>query len=271
MPARSGGADVATLAARAQGLLAAHHANRPLLLPNVWDAASARAVEGAGFDAVATSSRAVAQVLGETDDDSTDPDLVFGWVARIARTVSVPVTADLEAGYRLAPAELVERLLEAGAVGCNLEDSDHHGGGVLVEAERQAAYLAGVRAASEAAGVHVVLNARVDAFIRHFGDEGAQLREAITRGRLYTEAGADCVYPIAVAHNGEIAKLVDSVPGPLNVMARRGGFRISELATLGVRRISLASGLFQMVGEYLREVAGRLAAGVELDDLGAPS
>ncbi|MGH9057217.1 MAG: isocitrate lyase/PEP mutase family protein [Acidimicrobiales bacterium] len=263
-------ADVATLEARAERLLGAHHAEVPLLLPNVWDAASARAVAGAGFEAVATSSRAVAQVLGEADDDSSDPDLAFGWVARVARAVPVPVTADLEAGYRLAPAELVERLLEAGAVGCNLEDTDHHGDGVLVEAEQQAAYLADVRAESDSAGVHVVLNARVDAFIRHFGDEDAQLREAVMRGRLYMEAGADCVYPIAVSRARDVAELVESLPGPLNVMARRGGFRIGDLATLGVRRVSLASGLFQMVAAYLHDIAARLADGVELDDLSAP-
>ena len=255
------------LAGQAEQLLAAHHGGEPLLLANVWDASSARAIEAAGFRFVATSSRAVAQVLGEADDDSSDPEVIFDWTGRIARAVSVPVTADVEAGFGLAPTELVDRLLAAGVVGCNLEDTDHRGDGVLVDADRQASYIADVRAASEKAGVHIVVNARTDTFIRRVGDERAQLDEAIRRGRLYLEAGADCVYPIAVARTADVALLVSSVPGPLNLLALRGGLSIAELAGLGVRRISLASGVFQLVVERLSQVADALVRGVGLDEL----
>jgi 2-methylisocitrate lyase-like PEP mutase family enzyme len=260
-------ASAGPLVERAELLLGAHHRDRPLLLANAWDASSARAVEEAGFDAVATSSRAVAGVLGEADKDVTDPDVVFGWVARIVRGVSVPVTADLEAGYRLDPAELVDRLLTAGAVGCNLEDTDHHGDGVLVDAERQAGYLAEVRAASDASGVHIVLNARVDTFVRHVGDEQQQLAEAVRRAGLYLQAGADCVYPIAMTSAATAASVVSAVPGPVNAIARRGGPSIAELAAAGVRRISLGSGLFQLLDERLRQVVRALAAGTGLDQV----
>lgn len=258
------------LATKAQHLLAAHHAEEPLLLANVWDVASARAVEDAGFGAIATSSHAVADVLGERDDDSLSPDLVFDWVARIAGAVSVPVTADLEAGYRLDPAELVDRLLAAGAVGCNLQDTDHHGAGILVDPGRQADYLAGVRAAADAAGVHVVVNARIDTFIRGVGEGQTQVDDAVGRARRYLDAGADCVYPFMLTsdiNRDQLASMIQSVPGPLNAMARRGGFGIGVLASIGVRRISLASGLFRLVDERLRQVATALAGGSELDDL----
>lgn len=255
------------LAAKAAQLLAAHHQSQPLLLPNAWDAASARAVEAAGFGFVATSSRAVAQVLGEPDDDTSDPDLVFSWTARIARAVAVPVTADVEAGFGVPPAELAERLLDAGVVGCNLEDTDHHGDGVLVDAERHAAYLAEVRAASEAAGVHLVINARTDPFVHRVGDGDAQLADAIARGRRYLEAGADCVYPIFVGQAEQVAELVAALPGPLNALPRRGGLSISELTSLGVRRISLASWMYQLVADRHATALQALAAGAGLDEL----
>lgn len=255
------------LARKAEQLLSAHHGEHPLLLPNAWDAASARAVAGAGFPAVATSSRAVAEVLGEADDDSSDPDVVFSFTARIARAVPVPVTADLESGFRLSPAELVDRLLGAGVVGCNLEDTDHHGDGVLLDADRQAAYLADVRAASDRRGVHIVVNARVDTFIRQFGDQAAQVDEAIRRARLYLEAGADCVYPMAVSRREDAATLVSVIPGPLNMLARRGGLSIAELTTLGARRISLASGVFKLVTAHHNEIVHALAGGASLNDL----
>ncbi|MGH9047673.1 MAG: isocitrate lyase/PEP mutase family protein [Acidimicrobiales bacterium] len=256
-----------TLAEKAERLLAAHHGESPLLLANVWDAASARSVEAAGFDFVATSSRAVAQVLGEADDDSSDPDLVLSFTERIARAVSVPVTADLEAGLGLAPTELVERMLRAGVVGCNLEDTNHHGGGGLVDADRQAAYLAELRAAAERQGVHVVLNARTDPFLGRAGQESGPLEEAVRRGQLYFQAGADCVYPMAVARQEDVAALVEALPGPLNFLARRGGLSIAELTALGARRISLASGVFQLIADRLGEVATALAGGAGLDDL----
>lgn len=247
------------LAAAADALLAAHHAPGPLVLPNAWDVASARAVADAGFSAIATSSHAVAEALGERDDDSADPDLVFPFLARIAAAVDVPVTADLEAGHGLAPAELVDRLLDAGIVGCNLEDTDHRGDAVLVDAERQAAFLGEVRAAADRAGVHVVINARVDTFIRKVGDERAQLEEAVRRGNRYLEAGADCVYPITLADRAAIEEIVARLPGPLNILARPNGLPIPELAALGVRRVSFGSGLHRVAMDAVRSALADLA------------
>jgi 2-methylisocitrate lyase-like PEP mutase family enzyme len=264
-------AERAVLASAAQELLAAHHGSRPAVLANIWDAASAVIVEEAGFPFTATSSRGIAAALGERDDDSSDPDVIFDHLRRIARAVRGPVTADLEAGYRLSPPDLVRRLLEAGCVGCNLEDTDHHGGGVLIDSDRQAAFIAAVRAAADAAGVHIVINARVDTFARRVGDDQEQLAEAIRRGRSYLAAGADCVYPIMAVDRDQIRELAERIPGPINILARRGGPLIAELAALGVRRISMASGLHQMTGALLRSAAHRLALGAELADVWPPA
>lgn len=251
----------------AQKLLDAHHGPKPLVLPNIWDVASAQIVAEAGFPVIATSSRAIAAVLGTQDDDSSDPNVIFDFVARIAGSVNCPVTADLEAGYGLGPKELVERILGAGIVGCNLEDSDHHGDDVLVDAKRQAAFLADVRKAATDSGVHIVINARVDSFIRHVGDEKYQLEDAIQRGRLYLEAGADCVYPIALVDRDRIAQLTAALPGPVNITARRGGLSFDELTTLGVKRISFASGLFQLVNDHLHTTVRRLTESDDPDAL----
>ena len=198
----------ANLAQQAELLRSLHHDSRPLMLPNAWDVSSARAVEAAGFPVVATSSYAVADSLGLADDDSMPPSMAFGAVGRVATAVSVPVTADIEAGYQLSPVELVAALLGAGAVGCNLEDGDHHGSGVLVPMERQVERLRAVRQASESAGVSIVINARTDVFIREAGEPESRLEEGIRRGKAYLAAGADCIYPIGLTDADAIRTFV---------------------------------------------------------------
>ncbi|MGZ4352947.1 MAG: isocitrate lyase/PEP mutase family protein [Gaiellaceae bacterium] len=234
--------------------LRALHGSPPLVLANVWDAASARLVEEVGFPAVATSSAAVAAVHGAADADSMDVDVAFGAVAEIAAAVSVPVTADVEAGYGLDPDAFAERLLAAGAVGCNLEDTAHHGGGVLVPAEAQAERLRAVKQAAQGRGVDVVLNARVDTYLRSVDDPVA---ETIRRGRLYLDAGADCVYPIFLSDLGTIRELVAEL-GTVNVLLRPGGPTVAELADAGVARVSVGSGLFKLAQASLREAAAEL-------------
>lgn len=228
------------LAARAAALRALHRPGDPLVLANAWDAASARATRAAGFAAVATSSAAVAEVLGYADGESTPPGEMLDAVARIVRAVDVPVTADLERGYRMRPAELVERLAATGAVGCNLEDSDP-GTGALVDPGEQADFLAAVRAAAADAGFDLVINARVDTY--EAGVAGA-LAEAIARARRYLAAGADCVYPIG-ARDADVPALVEATSGRVNVLARRGGPAVRDLAALGVARVSHGAGLYR--------------------------
>jgi 2-methylisocitrate lyase-like PEP mutase family enzyme len=253
------GRDASALAERAHELRRLHAGPRPLVLPNAWDVASARLVVKAGFPVVATSSGAVTATLGYEDNDSMPVDQAFGVIARITRSVSVPVTADVEAGYGLSPGDLVERLLEAGAVGCNLEDTDHRGAG-LVDAGEHAERLRAVRHAATEAGVGVVLNARVDV-LRREGDRRELFEEAVRRARLYLEAGADCVFPIRLADDSLIGEFVRRVEGPVNIVAA-GAPPLARLAELGVARVSFAGSLMgQLYGAHearLSEIAAEL-------------
>lgn len=237
----------------ASELRALHVPGNPLVLPNVWDAASARAVQAAGFPAVATGSAAVARVLGYEDGERTPVGEMMAAIARVVRAVDRPVTADVERGYGLKPAELAERLLATGAVGCNLEDS-LPGGGEMVDPDEQAAFLAEVRAA---AGDGLVINARVDLYLRR----RATREEALERGRRYLEAGADCVYPIGLTDADEIRALVDGLGGPVNVLFRPGVTGLGALAGLGVARISFGSGLHQASQTYTESLLTEIHAG----------
>jgi 2-methylisocitrate lyase-like PEP mutase family enzyme len=190
---------------------------------------------------------------------------MFAAIARIARVIDVPLTVDIEAGYGLSPAHIVERLLESGAVGCNLEDTDHAAGKVLRDPERQAKFLAEVREAARSAGVQVVINARVDVFLRAGAGAPAPIEEAIRRGRMYLQAGADCVFPIGATDEGAIAALVDGIPGPTNQIASfRHGPGLKQLRELGVRRISFAGGIHRTAIEAVRARVAAVARGEDL-------
>jgi 2-methylisocitrate lyase-like PEP mutase family enzyme len=260
--------DIPALAARA-AILRERHTNGPLILPNAWDVTSARAVVAAGFPVVATTSAGVDDSLGFADHDVAPADEVFAAVARIARGVEVPVTADLEGGYGLEPDEFVDRMLAAGAVGCNLEDSDYSRPDVpaLVPVAVHAARLAAVKDAGRAHGVDVVVNARIDLWVRRVStDDDARREEAVTRAAAYRAAGADCVYPIAANDAATIAALVPG--GPVNILALPGGPAIEELARLGVTRISVGSLLHRAMRADLGARLEHLAAGRLTDALG---
>ena len=262
-PARLGAQpDVDGLAERADALRRLHAGPRPLVLPNAWDVASARLVVKAGFPVVATSSGAITATLGYEDNDSMPVDAAFAAIARIARSVPVPVTADIEGGYRLSPEDLVEQLLDAGAVGCNLEDTDHHGGAGLVDADENAERLRAVRQAATEAGVDIVLNARIDV-LRLEGDRRELFVEAVRRAQLYRRAGANCVFPIRLADDELIGEFVRRVEGPVNIVGA-GAPPLARLAELGVARVSFAGFLMnQLYGAHearLSEIAAEVAA-----------
>ncbi|WP_020135685.1 isocitrate lyase/PEP mutase family protein [Streptomyces sp. 351MFTsu5.1] len=220
----------------------------PLVLPGPWDAVSARALEEAGFPALATPSAGIAAALGH-QDGSTPADEMFAAVARVCGAVDIPVSADVEGGYGLAPKELVERLLEAGAVGCNLEDSHQ---GVLKDPREHAEWLAEVR---YAAGDRLFVNARVDTFAHGDGDPG----RAIERAALYVAAGADCVYPIG-APPGVLPLLRSGIQGPLNVFGRLDGEGPSPtaLGELGATRVTFGPGLQRRAALALQGIADEL-------------
>jgi 2-methylisocitrate lyase-like PEP mutase family enzyme len=251
-------ADVTDLKARARKLRELH-SGEMLVLPNVWDAASATIVAEAGFPALATASAAISAMLGYPDGEGAPWQEMFAAAGRVARAATVPVTVDAEAGYGLQPRELVDRLLEIGAVGCNLEDTDHRAGG-LVEAAAQARWLADVRSAADEAAVPIVINARVDAFLPPSGvPEPDRVAEAVRRGRLYLDAGADCIYPIGVREQRDIATLVTELPGPVN---GNTGDRL-DLATLrelGVARVSYGPRFYRAALAELKTAVQQLRA-----------
>lgn len=221
------------------------------LLPNTWDAASARLVAQAGFAAVATTSAGVAISLGFEDHERAPPDEMFAAVARIARAVDAPVTADLEAGYGPPPEELVERRLDGDAVGCNLDDTDYTRRNALVDAAVHVERLAAVKAAARAQGVDIVLNARTDPFLLAAGDADQPLEESLRRARLYRRAGADCVFPILATGEAAIQRLVAECGCPVTSWQSRRPLRSIACARSGVARISFGSSFHRWAMEQL--------------------
>ncbi len=231
-----------------------------LVMPNAWDAASARIFEAAGFPAIATTSGGVAGAVGYEDHEDAPADEMFAAARRITAAVSVPVTVDLEAGYGLSPEEFVERVIAAGAAGFNLEDSDHHGPAKMVPAESHAARIAAIKSAATRAGVNLVLNARVDPLLHREGTLEEQLAEAIRRGRLYREAGADCLYPFGFFSEETIAALVQGLDAPVNILSWKNTVPLARLAELGVRRVTFGTSLFRQLMAHVTETAESIRA-----------
>ena len=253
-------ASVETVAARAGALAALHAGPRMLVLPNAWDAASAKVLEAAGFPAIATTSGGVANAVGYEDHQGAPPAEMIAAAARITRAVSIPVTVDFEAGYGMQPREVIERLIEAGAAGFNFEDTDHGGEAPLVDAGLQAERIAALKAASHAAGVDLVLNARVDVFVHRQGTIEEQTAEGLRRARVYRDAGADCVYPILQADEAILSQFIAAV-GPINVNLRPGGqLTLQRAAAIGVRRVSYATSLFREAMSALERLAKEIEA-----------
>lgn len=246
----------------AHRLRAMHDQPRPLILPNAWDVGSACAIERAGARAIATSSSGVAASFGFPDGEILPAAEMFLMILRIAGAVRVPVSADLEAGYGLAAGPLVEELIRAGAAGLNLEDTDHAAAEPeLLDADAQAERIASVRRAASVAGVPIVINARVDVFLRGEGEPAALVDEAIARAIAYRRAGADCVYPIGLADARAIGRLVRAVDAPVNILLRPGTPTIAQLRRLGVRRISVGGGLWTHAQARTEALARRLLSG----------
>src|SRR3954466_2844135 len=212
-----------------------HRPGEPLLLPNAWDVATARAVVAAGFPVVATSSGAVAGALGYEDHEGAPGDEMLAAAARIARGVEVPVTVDAEAGYGMEPGELVAALRSVGAAGCNLEDSDYAGGD-LRDPDRHAEWLRAVRQAASKDGYALVINARVDVFLGPFlagaGPEtqGELVPEALRRAKAYLEAGVDRGSPIALWEPDALRRFTSEVGGAVNVARLPQAPSLAEMA-----------------------------------------
>jgi 2-methylisocitrate lyase-like PEP mutase family enzyme len=225
---------------KAEKLRGLHDRKKVLILPNAWDVPSARVFEDAGFPAVATSSAGMMVSLGYPDGEEIPVDEYVSAVRKIARVVAVPLTVDIVGGFGEGPedvAKTVKSVVDAGAVGINIEDFVHSTK-QLLSVEKQVGRLQALVNLQKSINVPFVINARTDAFRFGSGDESAKLDEAIRRGITYRDVGADCLYPMGLTDAASISKFVKAVDFPINVMVRKGLPSVSELQRLGVARVS---------------------------------
>jgi 2-methylisocitrate lyase-like PEP mutase family enzyme len=238
-----------------------HHGPPLLVLPNVWDAASARIIEQTGFRAIATTSSGVAAALGYRDGQHMRRELMIEAIERIVRVVECPVTADIEAGYGNSIEEVlqtVKAVITTGAVGINIEDSLKQQEKALADVAYQVELIKALRELATSMDVPFVINARVDVFILAIGEQESRFEYAVRRANAYLQAGADCVYPIGVLDRTLIVDLVKAINGPLNIMGGSPGPTLPELAQLGVARVSLAGSLMRSILGHLKAIAHEL-------------
>jgi 2-methylisocitrate lyase-like PEP mutase family enzyme len=243
-----------TLDEKARRFLELHVPGDPLVAPSVWDPWSAEVAAAAGFAALTVGSHPAAAALGRGDGEEVTLDEMLAQVRAIASAVDVPVSADLESGYGAEPEQIVHGLLGAGAIGLNIEDTVHSEGGRLRDAAEHAGFVAGLRAAADQAGVHVVVNARTDILMDEIGPEGTRVDTAIERLRLCADAGADVLYPICFASAADGRRLVAELPLPVNALGQPGVDTRAELAAVGVGRVSFGPYLQDSLAAAARDV-----------------
>lgn len=229
---------------KATTLLALHRPGDPVILPTVWDAWSANLAAQAGFDGLTVGSHPVADSIGKADNEGMTFGELLTRVTQITAAVDLPVSVDIESGYGQTPEALIDGLVEVGAVGLNIEDTVHSEGGRLREAQEHADFVGRLRRAADAVGVHVVINARTDIFLRQIGDEADRTARAVARLELCAEAGADSLYPVGFHTDDVYRELVAALPLPVNAIADPAGGDRAHLASLGVGRVSFGP-LFQ--------------------------
>lgn len=243
------------LAEQAGLLLRLHQPGNPVVLPTVWDAWSAKLAADAGFAALTVGSHPLADSVGKPDSEGMSFDDVLARVAQITAAVDLPVSVDIESGYGLPAPRLIDGLLAVGAVGLNIEDTVHSEGGRLRSSGEHAELVGALRSAADAAGVHVVINARTDVFLRQEGDAGARVDLAVARLTEAAQAGADVLYPVARHEPETLRRLATELPLPINAIAAPDQDDPSSFAPLGVARISfgpfLQSALSTRAGELL--------------------
>ncbi len=234
----------------------AHSAGRILVLPTVWDVWSARLAVEAGFTGLTVGSHPVADAIGSADGEQMNFNHYMDITRAIVEAVEVPVSVDVESGYGINPADLLDEVADTGAVGMNIEDTLHLEEGRIRTRAEHAEYIAGVRRAADAQDLQLVINGRTDAIKRGTADFEDPEAEAIERMKLMVEAGARAVYPVGVTEHEQISRLVRAVDVPVNVTVAPGANRPGDLATLeslGVGRVSWGPLWQAEAGELLKE------------------
>jgi len=247
-----------TQSTKAELLRSLHRGPKILVLPNAWDVASARTFEEAGAEAIATTSAGVAFTLGYPDGERIPREQMLAVVARIAANVKLPVTADVESGYGNHPEDAAQTavgVIQAGAVGLNLEDSIHENERALVELPLQVEKIRAVKEAASKLGVSLVLNARTDVYLAQIGAPETRYDETVGRLSAYRDAGADCLFAPGIRDGETIARLVKDLRHPLNVLVGPGSLPIPELQKLGIARASLGSSAMRATLGVAKKIA----------------
>lgn len=242
---------------RAKAFLELHQPGNPVVLPTVWDAWSARLAVDAGFAALTVGSHPVADSIGRADNEGMTFDELLTRVAQITEAVDVPVSVDIESGYAQPAQRLIEGLLSVGAIGLNIEDTVHSEGGRIRESAEHAELVGALRSAADAAGVHVVVNARTDLFLRKHGDESDRTDRAIARLKEAAEAGADVLYPVGRHDDDTIRRLTSELPLPVNAIGIPDQDDPASFGPLGVARISFGPFLQAALAARAKEILGR--------------
>lgn len=247
--------DTARLAELANTLLALHQPGNPVVLPTVWDAWSANVAVSSGFSGLTVGSHPLADSIGRPDGEGMTFTELTTRVTQITDAVDVPVSVDIESGYGESAGTLVDGLLAAGAVGLNIEDTVHGEGGRFRTSEEHATLVGELRAAADAAGVHVVINARTDTFKNQVGPEDERVDLAIARMIACAEAGADSLYPVGFHDEQTLARITGALPRPVNAIANPVDGDLAMYARAGAGRISFGPiwqmNLAKVSGEWL--------------------
>ena len=256
---------------KAEALLSLHMDGGLLVLPNIWDPIGARILEAKGYPAVATASAAVSASLGYEDGEMISRSTLIDLLGRVARSVDVPVTADIETGYgeSLSELELTARqVIESGVVGVNIEDSLKKGAG-LRAIEEQCQRISTFRQVANRQGVRLVINARVDSFVSSsFTNAQAALEEAVMRARAYAAAGADCIYPIGPGDEATVRMLRDRIESPINILGGPTAAPLSVLREIGINRVSFGPFVFRSCLRKFVDIIEGLSANDDYASLG---
>lgn len=246
---------------KAQKFYTLHQGQNILVLPNAWDASSARLFEQAGFHAIGTTSAGIATSLGYREPEKISREEMLMSIKRIIDSVSLPVSADIEAGYALTAkgvAETVEMVIAVGAVGVNIEDSTGIENQPILSIKQYIERLQAAREATKMVDFPIIINARTDIYLFNIGEKSKQFSQVVERANCYLEAGADCIFVPGIGDPDTIARLTKEINGPINILANAGVPTTKELQQLGVKRVSTGSGSMRATLTLIQQIANEL-------------
>jgi 2-methylisocitrate lyase-like PEP mutase family enzyme len=245
---------------KAEALLALHTSGNLLILPNVWNPIGAQILAIKGYPAVATSSSAISASLGYHDGEEIKKSTHFDIIERIARSVDIPVTADIESGYGESLSELevtAQQVIDSGVAGVNIEDSIADSG-ALRKIEEQCQRISTFRQVTDHRGIHLVINARIDSYVSSFKNIGEATEDAVARAKAYAKAGADCIFPMGPGDEATISVLRNRIESPLNILASPKAVSLSILQGIGVNRVSFGPYIFRSLLRKFEHIANEL-------------